>query len=331
MQKILITGGAGYIGSVTASEMIRKGYDIVIADSLELGHTSAVPQGAHFEKVDLMKRDEVKELFKKHAGISGIIHFASYSQVGESMKNPLKYMRDNVVCAANVLEVALEDNVNSFILSSTAALFGASEGKLIQEDEPVVPGSPYGESKNTIERMLAWLHKTHGLEYACLRYFNACGCTETQGEDHHPETHLIPLVLQVALGQRENITIFGNDYPTRDGTCIRDYVHVVDLASAHILALEALSDQEVLTYNLGNGQGYSVMEVIESARRVTGHPIPTIMGARREGDPAMLVASSEAIKSELGWSPKYPDIDSIIQTAWDWHKAHPHGYASDDR
>ena len=326
MKKILITGGAGYIGSVTASQMIEKGYEVVIFDSLELGHREAVPAGAMFVEGDLLRIEDVRKLFDTNKGIDGIIHFASYSQVGESMKNPLKYLRDNAVSASNLLECALEHGVKKFILSSTAALFGASEGKLIDESEAIVPGSPYGESKNYIERILSWLNKTHGMKYACLRYFNACGCTETHGEAHHPETHLIPLVLQVALGQRENITVFGNDYPTRDGTCIRDYVHVTDLASAHVLAYEALEQRDVMTYNLGNGQGYSVMDVIQSARRVTGHPIPVVMGERRAGDPAMLVASSEAIVRDLGWNPQYPSIDSIMETAWKWHSAHPNGW-----
>lgn len=327
MTKVLVTGGAGYIGSVTATQMLEKGYEIVIIDNLELGHIEAVPAGATFVECDLLDIESVRKVFASHPDIDGIIHFASYSQVGESMKNPLKYLRNNAVSASNLLEVALEHDVKKFILSSTAALFGASEGKLIDESESIVPGSPYGESKNYIERTLFWLNKTHSLKYACLRYFNACGCTATHGEAHNPETHLIPLVLQVALGQRENITVFGNDYPTRDGTCIRDYVHVTDLASAHVLAYEALDTRDVMTYNLGNGQGYSVMEVIESARKVTGHPIPVIMGERRAGDPAMLVASSKAIMRDLGWNPLYPSIDAIIQTAWDWHKAHPHGWA----
>lgn len=326
MKKVLVTGGAGYIGSVTASEMIKKGYEVVIFDNLELGHAQALHPDATFVQGDLADINQVRELFQKHPDFEGIIHFASYSLVGESMQNPLKYLRNNAVSASNILEVACEADVKKFILSSTAALFGASEGKPIDENEPVVPGSPYGESKNYIEKVLSWLHKTHGMRYACLRYFNACGCTSDLGEDHHPETHLIPLILQVALGQRDQITVFGNDYPTRDGTCIRDYVHVVDLASAHILALEALEEKEELTYNLGNGQGYSVLEVIEAARRVTGHPIPHVVGDRRPGDPAMLVASSEAIMRDLGWKPEFPEIDAIAESAWKWHKEHPKGY-----
>jgi UDP-glucose 4-epimerase len=324
--KILVTGGAGYIGSVTAAQMIEKGYDVVVFDNLALGHREALPEGATFVEGDLADIAQVRALFEAHPDLDGIIHFASYSLVGESMQKPLKYLRDNVVSAGNILEAALEADVKKFILSSTAALFGVSEGDLITESEPVVPGSPYGESKNTIEHMLKWLNTTHGMRYACLRYFNACGCTETHGEDHNPETHLIPLILQVALGQRENITVFGSDYPTRDGTAVRDYVHVSDLASAHILALEALDEHESLTYNLGNGLGYSVMEVIESARRVTGHPIPHVMGDRRAGDPASLVASSAAIKHDLGWEPVLPQIDDIVASAWKWHQKHEKGY-----
>jgi UDP-glucose 4-epimerase len=326
MKKVLITGGAGYIGSVTAEQMISKGYEVVIFDNLALGHAEAIHPDATFVQVDLGDLSHVKNQLQQNSDIDGIIHFASYSLVGESMQNPLKYLRENVVSASNMLEAALDAGINKFILSSTAALFGASEGEPIDESEPIVPGSPYGESKNYIERILFWLHKTHEMRYACLRYFNACGCTESLGEDHNPETHLIPLILQVALGQREHITVFGDDYPTRDGTCIRDYIHVTDLASAHILAFEALDTHETLTYNLGNGQGYSVMEVIEAARRVTGHPIPHEIGDRRAGDPAMLVASSAAIQRDLGWKPVHPEIDDIVATAWEWHRRRPKGY-----
>lgn len=326
MKKLLVTGGAGYIGSVTAAQLLDEGYEVVIFDNLCLGHREAIPEKAIFVEADLTDKDQVKQLFQDHSDIEGILHFASYSLVGESMSNPMKYMRDNTYAAANVLEEAVDAGVKRFILSSTANLFGAAEEMPIDESEPIEPGAPYGESKQYIERMLYWLGKTHGLRYACLRYFNACGCTETIGEDHEPETHLIPLILQVALGQRENITIFGDDYPTRDGTCIRDYVHVSDLASAHILAFEALGEHKNLTYNLGNGQGYSVMEVIEAVRKVTGHPIPAVIGERRAGDPPELVASSQAIQKDLGWKPKHPDIEDIVATAWKWHKTHPNGY-----
>jgi UDP-glucose 4-epimerase len=244
------------------------------------------------------------------------------------MEKPLLYLRDNLVNAANLLEVAIPAGVRRFILSSTANLFEEPEKMPIEADNKIVPGSPYGESKFFVERLLHWFERIYGLRYACLRYFNASGDTSGRGEDHDPETHLIPLVLQVALGQRPHITVFGDDYPTPDGTCVRDYVHVVDLASAHILAMEALDRIGSRKYNLGNGSGFSVMQVIETARKITGHPIPHVVGPRRPGDPATLVASSASIKRELGWQPRYADLDAIIGSAWEWHQSHPRGYAS---
>jgi UDP-glucose 4-epimerase len=254
------------------------------------------------------------------------MHFASYTLVGESMQHPLKYLRDNLVNASNLLEYAVASGIRRFILSSTANLFDQPQRVPIDEEEVIVPGAPYGESKFFIERLLYWFERIYGLRFAALRYFNAAGDTPERGEDHDPETHLIPLVLQVALGQREHITIFGDDYPTRDGTCIRDYIHVVDLAQAHILAMQSLDDLGSRVYNLGNGQGFTVLEVLESARRITQHPIPHIVGTRRAGDPPVLVASSERIRRELGWQPRYPTIDAIMETAWEWHKTHPYGY-----
>lgn len=325
--KILITGGAGYIGSITAAEAISAGHEVVVFDNLYQGHVDAVPKGAAFVQGDLADRSAVAALFSSHPGIEGIMHFASYTLVGESMERPLKYLRDNVVNAANLLEAAAASGVKRFILSSTANLFDAPERIPIAEDERIVPGSPYGESKHMIERMLHWFEQIHGMRYAALRYFNAAGDTPHRGEDHDPETHLIPLVLQVALGQREHITVFGDDYPTRDGTCVRDYIHVVDLAQAHLRAIEALDDLGSRRYNLGNGEGYTVLEVIQTARRVTGHPIPHVVGPRRLGDPASLIASSEAIRRDLGWTPRYADLDSIVESAWEWHRTHPSGYA----
>ena len=324
--KILVTGGAGYIGSVTTGELIRAGHEVVVLDNLYQGHRAAVHPQAVFVQGDLADPRCLRDLFAAHAGIDGIMHFASYTLVGESMALPLKYLRDNLVNAANLLEAATTAGVRRFILSSTANLFDDPERMPIAEDERIVPGSPYGESKYFIERLLHWFGRIHGLRYACLRYFNACGDLPDVGEDHDPETHLIPLVLQVALGQREAITVFGDDYPTRDGTCVRDYIHVVDLAGAHILALEALDRLGNRQYNLGNGQGYTVMEVIEACRKVTGHPIPHIVGPRRAGDPATLVAGSDAIRRELGWQPRFPNLDDIVESAWEWHRAHPHGY-----
>ncbi|MCP4515480.1 MAG: UDP-glucose 4-epimerase GalE, partial [Delftia sp.] len=275
---------------------------------------------------DLADRAAVKALFDAH-DFDGIMHFASYTLVGESMEQPFLYLGDNVRNVLNVLEQAVAHDVKRFILSSSANLFDDPERMPIDEAERIIPGSPYGESKYLIERILYWLEQTKGLHYAALRYFNAAGASPTgeRGEDHTPETHLIPLVLQVALGQREAITMFGDDYPTRDGTCVRDYIHIVDLAQAHILALRAL-DQGSCTYNLGNGQGFTVKEVVETCRQVTGHPIPAQVGPRRAGDPATLIASSDKIKRELGWKPQYPDLRTIVEHAWQWHSSHPNGY-----
>ncbi len=324
--KILVTGGAGYIGSITAAELIQAGHEVVVFDNLYQGHAAAVPAQATFVQGTLADREALARLFAEHPGIDGIMHFASYTLVGESMEQPLLYLRDNLVNAANLLEQAVAHGVRRFILSSTANLFDQPESMPITEHERIVPGSPYGESKFFIERMLHWFERIYGLRYACLRYFNACGDTPDRGEDHDPETHLIPLVLQVALGQRPHITVFGNDYPTPDGTCIRDYIHVVDLAQAHILAMESLDRLGSRKYNLGNGRGFSVMEVIETARRVTGHPIPHVIGPRRPGDPAILIASSETIRRELGWQPRYTNLDEIMASAWEWHHSRPHGY-----
>ena len=326
--KILVTGGAGYIGSTATAELLQAGHDVIVFDNLYQGHAAAVHPDATFVQGDLSDRDAVAALFTAHAGIDGIMHFASYTLVGESVQFPLKYLRDNLVNAANLLDQAVAHSVERFILSSTANLFGDPQRIPIDEQEVVVPGAPYGESKWFIERMLHWFGTLYGLRYACLRYFNAAGGTPTRGEDHDPETHLVPLVLQVALGQREHIKVFGNDYPTRDGTCVRDYIHVVDLAQAHILAMESLDRLGNCVYNMGNGTGFTVLEVIETARRITGHPIPHVMAPRRAGDPAVLVASSERIRHELGWQPRYPGLDDIIGSAWEWHRTHPHGYRS---
>lgn len=251
----------------------------------------------------------------------------SYTLVAESMEDPMKYVGDNTICGVNLLRAALENDVRKVIVSSTANLFADPERMPIDENERIVPGSPYGESKYMLERMLYWLDRTKGVKYGALRYFNASGASAERGEDHTPEYHLIPIVLEVARGKRARVKVFGDDYPTPDGTCVRDYVHVVDLAQAHILALRAL-DKGSRTYNLGNGKGFSIREVIETARKVTRHPIPYDIVDRRPGDPAILIASSERIRKELGWSPQYPDLRSIIESAWVWHLAHPDGYAS---
>ena len=322
--KILVTGGAGYIGSVTVEQLIEAGEEVVVFDNLYQGHRAAVHPEALFVQGDLADKAAVADLLHTHRP-DGIMHFASHTLVGESVEKPFLYLRDNVVNALNLLQSAVAVGVKRFILSSTANLFEKPERIPIDENEQIIPGSPYGESKYMIERLLHWMDELYGLKYACLRYFNACGATAIRGEHHDPETHLIPLVLQVALGQREKITIFGDNYDTPDGTCIRDYIHVADLAQAHILALRDL-DAGSRKYNLGNGRGFSVKQVIETARQITGHPIPAEIGPRRPGDPAVLIASSETINHDLNWRPRYPHLTKIIETAWSWHQAHPQGY-----
>ncbi len=324
--KVFVTGGAGYIGSVTVDSLLAAGHEVVVFDNLYMGHREAVNSDAVFIEGDLTNAEALRSALMEHRP-QGIMHFASHTLVGESVEKPFLYLGENVSNAVNLIDAAVESGVGRFILSSTANLFDDPETMPISESERIVPGSPYGESKFFIERILHWTQITKGLRYAALRYFNASGCTPRKGEDHDPETHLIPLVIQVALGQRENIKIFGDDYDTPDGTCVRDYVHVSDLASAHILALEALSERECFHYNLGNGNGFSVKQVIDTVREVTGHPIPAEVTPRRAGDPGTLVADSKAIREELEWEPQFPDLKSIVQSAWDWHKEHPKGYA----
>jgi UDP-glucose 4-epimerase len=324
---VLVTGGAGYIGSHVVEMLIEEGFSVVVFDNLSAGHRQAIHKDAILVQGDLLNKNDLASLFEQHE-FEGIMHFASHINVGESMENPFKYFNDNVLAVMNVLEFATQHNVKRFILSSTANLFDDPTRIPINEEEPLIPGSVYGETKFWAERILHWMDKIYGLKYCCLRYFNACGAHPDGhiGEDHHPESHLIPLVLQVALGQRDHITIFGTDYETADGTCIRDYVHVLDLATAHILALKALKDGDSRVYNLGSGTGYSVREVIEVARKITGHAIPAQEGERRAGDLPVLVADSAKIKRELGWSPEFDNLHVIIETAWNWHKTHPHGY-----
>lgn len=322
---MLVTGGAGYIGSITTEQLVAQGHEVVVFDNLYQGHRAAVPPKAAFVPGDLAIKEHIRAAMAEHQP-DAVMHFAAYSLVGESMQKPFKYLQENVNNGLNLLEAMCAQGVKKFILSSTANLFDRPERMPIAETERIIPGSPYGESKFIMERALHWLEKTHGVKSACLRYFNAAGASEERGEDHNPEAHLIPLVLKVALGQRERISIFGGDYPTPDGTCVRDYIHVCDLAQAHILALAAL-EQGSQTYNLGNGRGFSVKQVIETAREITGHPIPVEIVPRRAGDSAVLVASSEKIRAELGWTPRFPALTDIIVSAWRWHHAHPHGYA----
>ena len=322
--RVFVTGGAGYIGSVATEQLVKAGHDVVVFDNLSQGHRSAVHPQARFIEGDLADVKAIAEAFQQTRP-EAIMHFAAKSLVGESMQSPFLYLGDNVTNGLNLLRVAMDHEVKKFILSSTANLFDHPAKIPIDETAAIIPGSPYGESKYILERFLFWLEKTHGLRYACLRYFNAAGATEERGEDHDPEMHLIPIVLQVAQGKRDHITVFGNDYETPDGTCIRDYIHVADLAAAHILALQAL-DSGSRTYNLGNGNGFTVKQVVETARKITGHPIPIKMGTRRPGDPPKLIAGSDKIRNELGWKPAFPDLTSIVESAWRWHQKFPNGY-----
>ncbi len=326
--RILVLGGAGYIGSHTASELVKAGHEVVIADNLVTGYRKAIPEGAKFYEGDLRDSDFLDNLFHQEK-IDAVIHFAAYSLVGESVTNPLKYY-DNNLCGTKVLlEAMVKNNVDKIVFSSTAATYGEPENIPILETDRTCPTNPYGETKLAMEKMFKWTAEAHGLRYVSLRYFNACGTDESGeiGEAHTPESHLIPLILQVPNGKRETISIYGTDYDTPDGTCIRDYIHVTDLAQAHILAVKYLANGgKSDIFNLGNGVGYSVREVIETARKVTGHPIPATETPRRAGDPARLVASSEKAKKILGWKPVHDSLEEIISSAWNWHKNHPNGY-----
>jgi UDP-glucose 4-epimerase len=325
--RVLVTGGSGYIGSVVTSQLLGKGSEIIVFDNLSNSRAVAVPSGAKLVTGDTADRALLDRVFTEHR-FDAVMHFAASIEAGESMKVPEKYFRNNTANSLTLLEVVLAHKVPRFVFSSTAALYGTPDRTPIEETDPLHPTNTYGESKLLVEQMLAWFHRIHGLRYACLRYFNAAGATPEQGEDHHPESHLIPLILQVALGKRDHIAIYGTDYPTPDGTCVRDYIHVSDLASAHLLVLDALREKDKLIYNLGNGRGFSVREVIETVRRVTGHPIPVREVERRAGDPAVLVASSAKIKRDLHWEPQFPALEAIVRSAWDWFRAHPDGYAA---
>jgi UDP-glucose 4-epimerase len=324
--KILVTGGAGYIGSVVTAELLRAGHEVVVFDSLIRGHRQALPEAATLILGDITDRESLNQVFKSHR-VEAVMHFAALIEVAESMKVPERYYRNNSAGTLTLLEAMLAAGVRKLVFSSTAALYGNPQRTPIQEDDTLAPTNAYGDSKFLAERMLVWFHQIHDLRYASLRYFNASGAGRPDlGEDHSPESHLIPLILKVALGQRPNISIFGTDYPTPDGCCVRDYIHVLDLASAHLLALDALSQSSRLIYNLGTGQGFSVSEVIGMARRVTGHPIPAVECPRRPGDPSTLVASSDKIQKELGWRPKHSELEHIVSSAWEWHRRHPNGF-----
>ena len=324
---ILITGGAGYIGSHTAIELLRAGGDVVILDNLQKGHRAAV-KGGRFYQGDLRDDAFLDSVFRENE-IEEVVHFAADSLVGESVKDPLKYYNNNVVSTLRLLGRMKEYGAKRLVFSSTAATYGEPENIPILESDRTLPTNPYGETKLTVEKLLKWADNAYGIKYVSLRYFNAAGAHAGGeiGEDHKPESHLIPIVLQAALGKRDSIKVFGNDYDTPDGSCIRDYIHVTDLAEAHILALKSLrAGGESRIYNLGNGKGFSVKEVIQIAREVTGVNIKAETAPRRAGDPAVLVASSEKIRNDLKWEPKYNELAMIIGTAWRWHKAHPDGY-----
>jgi UDP-glucose 4-epimerase len=327
---VLVLGGAGYIGSHTVYELIDQGQDVVIVDNLETGYKEAVHPKARFYQGDIRNRAFIDSVFDKEK-IEAVIHFAANSLVGESMTNPLKYY-DNNLCGTKVLlESMVAHGINKIVFSSTAATYGEPERVPILETDRTEPTNTYGETKLSMEKMFKWTDRAHGLRYVSLRYFNASGAHASGdiGEAHNPESHLIPLILQVPNGQREAISIYGNDYDTKDGTCIRDYIHVTDLASAHILAVKYLMEgKESNIFNLGNGVGFTVNEVIEAARKVTGHPIPAAVVPRRAGDPAQLIASSEKAKSVLSWKPQHENIEEIIASAWKWHKSHPNGYGT---
>ncbi|MBQ7392725.1 MAG: UDP-glucose 4-epimerase GalE [Lentisphaeria bacterium] len=323
MKRVFVAGGAGYIGSACTEYLLDKGYEVTVFDDLITGHRSAVDPRAEFVKGNLEDCDRLIGIVRD-GKYDAIMHFAAFSLVGESMTDPGKYFRNNLANAINLADAAVEGKVRSFVFSSTAATFGQPESSPIREHDRQIPINPYGESKLCFEKVLKWYHQIHGLQYAALRYFNAAGATGKYGEDHRPESHLIPIILQVAQGKREKIMVYGNDYDTPDGSCIRDYIHILDLAQAHELAMSA---PESGHYNLGTGNGLSVMEIIEAARKVTGHPIPCEIAPRRPGDPARLVACSDRARQMLGWKPRFESAEAIIESAWKWRQANPDGYA----
>ncbi|MBB2197976.1 UDP-glucose 4-epimerase GalE [Gluconacetobacter sp. 1c LMG 22058] len=327
--RFLVTGGAGYVGSHVVAALRDAGHDVLVFDNLRTGHREAVPDGVTFVEGDLADRALVDTILASGPW-AGVLHFAALSLVGESMQHPLRYMEANAGLGFTLIDACIRHGVKRFVFSSTAALFGQTEDALITEATPIVPGSPYGESKHMVERALLWADRIHGLRSACLRYFNAAGADPDGrlGEDHRPETHLIPLVIDAALGRREALHLFGDDYPTPDGTCIRDYIHVTDLAHAHLAALDAIHDRSVV-YNVGTGRGHSNMEVIRSVERVTGRVVPWHLAPRRPGDPARLVAGADRLRRETGWTPRFVELDEIVDTAYRWRLEHPHGYGPD--
>ncbi|WP_394218177.1 UDP-glucose 4-epimerase GalE [Halobacillus trueperi] len=325
---VLVCGGAGYIGSHAVAQLLDQGENVIVVDNLQTGHRPAVLDGAKRYEGDLRDESFLNSVFEENE-IDSVLHFAADSLVGESVEKPLQYYDNNVGGATSLLEAMAAHDVKRIVFSSTAAVYGEPKQIPIQENDPTQPTNPYGETKLAIEKMLKWAKQAYGIQYTVLRYFNVAGADVKGriGEDHRPETHLIPIVLQVALGKRKKIMIFGDDYPTADGTCIRDYIHVEDLVAAHLQAIDRLKKGGTSTiYNLGNGQGFSVKEIIESVRKVTGHPVPAEVAPKRAGDPAQLVASSEKARKELGWSPQYSEVEKMIESAWKWFQEHPHGY-----
>ena len=323
--RVLVTGGAGYIGSIVAEQLVGRGDHVVVYDNLVTGHPRAVPPGAVFVRGDIGDASAVRAALRDH-GIDAVVHMAAVSLVGVSVQDPAAYYRNNVTAGLVMLDAMLAEGVKRIVFSSSASVYGEPERQPVCEDDATIPTSPYGETKLAFEKILHWYDRAYGLRSVSLRYFNAAGASARAGEDHEPETHLIPRLLRVAVGTAPPIALFGDDYPTRDGTCVRDYVHVLDLADAHVVALDAV-DGGSRVYNLGcGGAGYSVNEVVETARRVTGHPLPVHVGPRRPGDPALLVASSDRIRAELGWAPRHQDLDAIVRSAWAWAKAHPRGW-----
>lgn len=326
--RILVTGGAGYVGSVVTEELLRAGHEVVVFDNLARGHRAAVHRDAAFVRGDLADIAAIDRLFGSYPDIAAVMHFACYAHISESWQHAELYLRDNVANGINLVATAIRHDVGRFILSSTASLFGVAARLPIIEPEHVYPESPYSESLYMLERALSWYERTVGIRFAALRCFNVAGATLNFGEDHEPETHLIPVLLSVALGKRGHFTLFGDDYPTPDGTCVRDYIHVVDVAHAHIRALTAL-EQRSRTYNLGTGRGFSTKEVLAMARQITGHPIPCVVGPCRPYEPMALIASTEQIHAELGWKPQYSDLETIVASAWEWHRRYPNGYPRD--
>ena len=326
---VLVLGGAGYIGSHTVDRLVEAGKDVVVVDSLVTGHLAAVRKEAKFYQGDLADKDFMRKVFTENPDIDAVIHFAAFSLVAESMKDPLKYFDNNTAGMVKLLEVMKEFDIKYIVFSSTAATYGIPEKMPIYEDDPQLPINPYGESKLMMEKIMRWADEAYGIKFVALRYFNVAGAKPdgSIGEDHHPETHLLPIVLQVAMGEREKLQIFGDDYNTPDGTNVRDYVHPFDLADAHILAVDYLRNgNESSAFNLGSSTGFSNLEIVKAAREVTGKEIPAEIAARRGGDPDTLIAASEKARKVLGWKPEFDDIHKIIETAWKWHTTHPQGY-----